>query len=318
MNPDQKKIERVNVPNPVKLEGQVLKDAIKTDFGIEIMDIEEIDVGFKNRFFRATTTQEKKIFIAINKDKAVIEVELFGYELLKQKGILVPEVITYQENPPTLGSPTAILSAARGVNLEDANLPLEQENAIYEKIGEILRKINEIKIEGFGPLRKVDGVFRGEYDTYEKYCEWRKETFDKAVGFLREKKLITPKEVEKLNKILKEISALNLEQSYLLHRHMRREHVFIDQGEISGIIDLARLAAGDPRYDIALSLLSQNERLQKYFKKGYGELANDPVVLKYLATTIPLKIMWRINRNEGRKESAEKLLTILRKILNES
>ena len=127
--------------------------------------------------------------------------------------------------------------------------------------------------------------------------------------------LITSEEVEKLNKIFEQISSQNPGQSYLIHRHINKMHVFVDKGEISGIIDLARLAAGDPRYDIALSFVLQEERQQKYFKKGYGELADDQTVLKYFVTTLPLKIMWRMNRNEERKEFAEKFLPILKKIL---
>ena len=193
MNPNPKLGSFGEAPKPptpvdqhdlMEMASDQVKKGVETDFGIEITDIKEINVGFKNKFYRATTATEKKIFIGINKDKAVIEAEMFGYELLKQKGIPVPEVMAYQENPPTVGHPTMILSAVRGVSLEEADLPPEQENAIYEKLGEILRKINEIKVEGFGPLRKVDGIFKGEYETYEKYCKWRKERFDEAVNFL--------------------------------------------------------------------------------------------------------------------------------------
>jgi aminoglycoside phosphotransferase (APT) family kinase protein len=220
--------------------------------------------------------------------------------LFKKQRIPAPEFIAYQENPPTIGSPTVILSAVEGVNLKEANLPKGQENNIYESVGNILRKINETEIEGFGPLKKVNGVFKGEHATYEEYCKRRREGFDKVVDFLVKNNLITSEEAGKLNKILEELDSLGLTQSHLLHRHMHDVHIYVDKGEISGIIDLARLAAGDPRDDIALSLVFQKERQQEHFKKGYGEMANDPVVLKYLAIAAAKKTMYRFQRAGGK------------------
>ena len=56
------------------------------------------------------------------------------------------------QNPKSIGYPTMIMSSAEGVVLKESDLSEEQKNAIYEQIGQILKKINEIKINGFGPL----------------------------------------------------------------------------------------------------------------------------------------------------------------------
>ena len=136
-------MEKIKQSNPAKLEKQALKNGVEADFGVGIAEIKEVDVGFKNQFFRATTASGGEIFIGVNKNKAAMEAEVYGYNLFEKQGIPAPKVVKYQENPPTIGSPAVILSVVEGVNLKEANLSMEQENIVYENAGEILRKINE-------------------------------------------------------------------------------------------------------------------------------------------------------------------------------
>ena len=263
-----------------------LGEAIKSDFGIVLTAVEKTAKGYQSEVYRAKTTEGRMVFIRINKKGVAFEVESLGYKMLREESIPVPQVISYQENPPTIGHPTMIIEAAEGVSLE-----------------------------GFGTLEVVDGKLRGKYKSYEEYCHSQENNYNEVVNTLVKNNLITPEEAEKLHRIIKEINSLNFGQASLLHRDLKKEHIFINHGKITGIIDLGRLQAGDPRNDIAKSLLYQNNKEKDFFKKGYGKLADDPIVIKYLAvraTTVALP-----RTKEGHKEVAEKALEILKKILSE-
>lgn len=292
-----------------------LGEAIKSDFGIVLTAVEKTAKGYQSEVYRAKTTEGRMVFIRINKKGVAFEVESLGYKMLREESIPVPQVISYQENPPTIGHPTMIIEAAEGVSLEETNLSETEKEKIYQSWGEILRRINEIKLEGFGTLEVVDGKLRGKYKSYEEYCHSQENNYNEVVNTLVKNNLITPEEAEKLHRIIKEINSLNFGQASLLHRDLKKEHIFINHGKITGIIDLGRLQAGDPRNDIAKSLLYQNNKEKDFFKKGYGKLADDPIVIKYLAvraTTVALP-----RTKEGHKEVAEKALEILKKILSE-
>jgi aminoglycoside phosphotransferase len=300
--------------NLVQMDSVHFGEAIKNDFGIALTGIEKIVKGYQSQVYKAANPEGKTVFIKINKKKEELEVEISGYGAFREAGIPVPKVIAYQENPSTIRQPTLIISAAEGVALSEAKLSSGQEETIYRNIGEILKKINDIKIEGFGYLKVVDGKLEGKFKNYGEFCkEWGIKIIE-AFDYLVENSLITSEESKKLRNIFEEISSLNLKQSFLLHRDMHQEHVFIDGDKISGIIDFGKLQAGDPRYDIAESLMFQNERQQSCFKKGYGEVADDPMVLKYLAIIATTKIRFRTKM--GKKEDADTAAQILRDTLS--
>lgn len=313
---EDKPAEKVSVHNLVNMDSAHFAEAVNSDFGMEIANIEENVKGRQSQVYRATTPDGKVVFIRINKSKEVFEVEVLGYKMFEEMDIPVPGIISYKENPQAIGHPTMVMHAAEGTSLKEAKLSDAEETSIYENVGQVLRKINEVKLEGFGPLEIVDGKFKGKFASNKEYCDWWwKSSLSSAIGFLSSNGLITHEEETKLLRIFKEVSSMDFGKSSLLYRDMHSEHIFVKDGKISGFIDLGRLGAGDPRYDVAQSLLFQNERQQEHFKKGYGEVADDEVVKKYLALRAAGKLFTRIKRNG--KEPAEKVLQLFRKTLSE-
>ena len=107
---------------------------------------------------------------------------------------------------------------------------------------------------------------------------------------------------------------MDLEKASLLHTDINIAHIFIEVNEISGVIDLGRLTAGDPRYDIACSLVFQNRREQESFKKGYDEITNDLMVNKYLIKIVIDKIYFRSKKEINGDVGI--LISILKDALN--
>ncbi|KKT86700.1 MAG: hypothetical protein UW86_C0024G0001 [Microgenomates group bacterium GW2011_GWA1_Microgenomates_45_10] len=274
------------------LERRSLENVIKNDFGIEITKPEKVSKGYSSLVYRAHLG-DKVIFIRINKDPRVFGVELLGYKAFKEQGIPVPEVISCLENPPSIGRSTMIMSSAEGIEMREADISPEQSASIYQNLGELLRKIHNIKLKGFGTPRVNNEELEGEFASWKDYWGSKEAHNQIGINFLLRRKLITPDEAKKIEKVYNEIASLDFGQASLLHRDMQYAHLFIKEGKISDIIDLGSLIAGDPRYDIAMSLLFQNSEEQESFKKGYGELANDPVVIKYLLIIIVEKILFR-------------------------
>jgi len=299
--------------NLIKLENKSFEEAIKNDFDLVITDTEKIINGYSNQVYRGKLKNEI-IFIRINKDHNIFDVELIGYKTFEKQGIPVPKIIEYKLNPKSIEYPTMIMSSAKGISLAKATISEEQNNIIYENIGKLLKKINETKLEGFGPLLVKNQELVGNFSTWKEYCESEQSHNIKHLNFSKDNNYITTLEFIKITEIYNEIKELNIEKASLLHTDIHAEHIFIEEDKISGVIDLGRLRAGDPRYDIAYSLIFQNSREQKCFKKGYGELAEEDIVNKYLITIVIDKIHFRskieINGDVG------ELLLILKEALS--
>ena len=106
-----------------------------------------------------------------------------------------------------------------------------------------------------------------------------------------------------------------------MHQDLTPANFFITDNRVSGVIDFGNLIAGDPRYDIAMWLLYQEPQDQISFIEGYGELANDPMVVKYLLIIIVNKILFTsTTHKKDDKEYLDKLretsLSKLRDILS--
>lgn len=284
--------------NLVNLEGHNLENAIKGDFGITITETKKITKGYSSQVYSARLG-EQVIFIRINKDRRVFDAEVLGYEAFKKQGIPVPEIIAYKANPSSIAQPTMIMSSAEGRAMSESGLSIEQKDIIYEKLGKLLKKINEIKLEGFGKLIVKEGKLRGEFNDWNSYWESRRNHNNKGVAFMLENGFITEQEAQKVKKVFEDVSSLKIEESSLLHRDMHHGHFFVDGSDITGIIDLGDLMAGDPCLDIAVSLVFQNERNQVFFKKGYGKLSDDPMVNKYLLIILVDKVLFRFKERQN-------------------
>ncbi|MCX6755487.1 MAG: aminoglycoside phosphotransferase family protein [Candidatus Nomurabacteria bacterium] len=299
--------------NISSLEGKELEKAIKNDFGFEITNTEKITKGYSNQVYKGNL-ENKNVFIRMNKDPRVFEAEVLGYKRFEEQGIPVPKIIAYKENPSSIGLPAMIMSSAEGNIIPELKLSPEEKDIVFENVGKLLKKINETKLKGYGPLKVENGELVGKFSTYKEQDESRGEYNKKVFDFAVEKNYIIGEDIEKVKKVYEEISLLNIgNQTSLLHHDMHRGHFFVKGTEISGIIDLGALMAGDPRYDIAISLAHQHPREQEAFKKGYGELANDPMVNKYLITVLVRKIFFR--NKDHVKGNVEALLPTLKDAL---
>ncbi len=298
--------------NLTSLDGNSLENAIKNDFGLEITNAEKITTGYSSQVFKAKL-QNQVVFVRINKDGTIFKVEQLGYQIFKEQGIPVPEIIAFKEKPQSIGYPTMVMSSAVGSNLDKMDMPQEQKDIIYERAGELLRKINETKLEGYGPLKIINQKLVGEFSSWKEFCDSQEEHNLMVLDFLLKKKFLANQEYDKIKKIYKEIALLDFGKASLLHRDMYRPHFFVKDNDISGVIDLGLLAAGDPRDDIAVSLSFQSPQQQEYFKKGYGDLANDPIVNKYFITMIVRKMYFRLQ--DETKGDVDILVPILKKAL---
>lgn len=300
------------VHNLIDLEGESFENAIKSDFGLEITNTQKVEKGYSSQVYKANL-RDKVIFIRINEKPGLFKVESIGYKIFEKQGIPVPKIIAYKENPPLIGYPTMIVSSARGITINEADISLEQKDVIYERVGELLKKIHETKLEGFGFLKATDRGLVGEFLTWQEYRKSREQRNHRNFNFLVDKNFVTGEESLKIKNIYNEIALLDFGKASLLHRDMHTNHIFVKGNSVTGIIDLGCLLAGDPRYDIAVSLIFQNYREQEHFKKGYGKLAEDPMVNKYLIIIVIAKIFsWSKDEIKG---DVEVLFPVLKSAL---
>jgi len=288
----------------------IIANDIQADFGLNIHDLCRIQEGYVNEVYSALNG-DKEVIVRIARGRNAYPVEIWAYDKFRSLGIPCPNLISYQEHPIKTKHPTVIMEKVAGHALNQTELSPESESKIYHEVGEILAKVHKIKIQGFGFLIFQEGKLVGDYKTPRKH--WESQDTAKHLQYLLQKSLVTESEFQTINDIYKTILETEVQESVFVYNDLHKAHIFTDGERVTGVIDVGNSFSGDPRYDIACTLFFLDQNESSAFKEGYGKLAEDPMVSKYLIFITALKSGWR--HKDGNLAGSEKALTKLKRLL---
>ncbi|MBI3952812.1 MAG: aminoglycoside phosphotransferase family protein [Candidatus Doudnabacteria bacterium] len=230
----------------------------------------------------------RKVFIKTNSDTRVFPVEAAGYGLFRQHGIPCPEILAQKERTGYLNRSVLVETAVPGKRLKDLT-ETQDVSPLFEAAGRTMAKIHQIKVEGFGTLRYRGSSLRGDCETWKENVLG----YDRDLGYLKANGFVDERQLKILTDSIQEIAEVDLPIAIFLHNDFHHGHIFSDGKEITGIIDLGACFSGDPRRDLAVARFYQTAEEAQAFNRGYGPLAYDPVVSKYLLLVAAEKVRYR-------------------------
>jgi aminoglycoside phosphotransferase len=181
------------------------------------------------------------VFLKIDADQTRIEVEV---EAMAMAPIPTPEVLW--RKPHVLA-----LAALPGTALGLLGEPSTASSAAWAAAGAAVRKLHDAPLPPW-PGRSLDEIA----SRLDGECEW----------------LITnsvlPTDLVTRNRQVAE-AALRPWKPVFMHGDLQLTHVFVDDDEITGVIDWSEAAQGDALYDIAVLTLGHEEHLDDVVA-GYG------------------------------------------------
>jgi aminoglycoside phosphotransferase (APT) family kinase protein len=279
----------------------LVQSTLADDFGMRVDGLARLDpeeIGDSSQVFSAQLEGQRIIIKTIENDHGTYPVEIVSLELLRKHGIPVATPLGHREKVKYLDQPMVIQTALTGFPLDHLEKP-EKLLALTEEAGKILRKIHKIKLEGFGKLEIRNGQLHGQSSSWKNSLL---EYNPNGVGFndtayLVDNGFISPDEAKKIERVFAQILEVDLPQAAFVHNDFHKYHLFTDGEQITGVIDMGAVSAGDPRFDLAKShfYLSKEERAA--FDQGYGELASDPLVARYSLLVAGRKVIYRHSKN---------------------
>jgi aminoglycoside phosphotransferase (APT) family kinase protein len=129
--------------------------------------------------------------------------------------------------------------------------PLQPEDMIdVEELGELLRRLHAIPVEDVRHLVKED---------HDPLQQWLDEA---AELYRRHESRLTPHQRSKIEAFLAETPPAQAKPDRLVfsHNDLGIEHVLVDRGKITGIIDWSDAAICDPAYDYGLLIRDLGEK----------------------------------------------------------
>lgn len=304
--------EQFPVQEPENQERVVTPDLVETslskDFGFEMSEIEKLrsDEQGQNSIVFTGIHEGQKVIAKFGERPLDAHVEFLGSRLLRDHGIPTPKALLFSEKVKGIERPILVQEAARGTSLRQSQ---DKNPKLWKDAGRVLSRIHQIKVDGFGSFKVENEKLKGEEDQLKVF----KPDFTRLVtlGHLDER------ERNELEKVFSEIESIDMPQASFLHNDYHSGHIFTDGDTVSDIIDLGGSFAGDPRRDIAVvrySMLSTSPSNIEVFNRGYGKLANDPVVSRYFVLIAARKLLRYTSRKgleDDIPEAVSKLKTAL-------
>jgi aminoglycoside phosphotransferase (APT) family kinase protein len=290
-----------------------VKAALADDFRLHISSLSKIDPTYLGNTSKVYfgLYNDQKVIIKIGRDPRKYRVEMGGLELFHKYGVPGPQTVAFRKKAKFIDKPVLIQTAAYGIALKQ--LAMEQITPkLWQAAGRTLRRIHDIKLEGFGTLDLSSGKLEGQSATLnQRYLDQK----PYVLQYLAKCKFLSSSDIEKIEAAFCNILEADVGQASFLHNDFDRNHIFTDGERITGIIDLGAAYAGDPRSDIAVSHYFLPPDARADFDRGYGDLVLDPLVSQYDLAVAARKLIIRDRR--GLTDRIPGAIEILKKTLNQ-
>jgi aminoglycoside phosphotransferase (APT) family kinase protein len=185
-------------------------------------------------------------------------VEYMVHDRLRGLGVRVPEILTFEVDPPELDRSAALTSHMPGVPLSecaDADLA----NSVAFAAGEDLARINSIPVSGFGWIDRIEsGDIVAEHSTRQ---DWALE-YAEATARIASADILPGPAIPVLESATDDWLRIDRgPRTHLAHGDFDVSHIYYDpvSREYTGIIDFGEARGTECEYDLGHALLHDGE-----------------------------------------------------------
>jgi len=182
-------------------------------------------------------------------------IEAWACEQARALGVPAPQVLSVEPAAPI---PHLALTKIEGVALCDNRLDLEVAARGAHQAGEMLHRLHECRLPGFGWIDRDD--FSNTTEIRGKSSSWVEEIhaeLDPALDELVASGALTRAQASALGDEMEELrpAIASLDEGRFLHGDLARMHVFVEptRGNLTGLIDWGDVQVGDPAWDLAIA-----------------------------------------------------------------
>src|SRR6185295_19295090 len=227
-------------------------------------DVEEVEVVVAHR--ERATLRVGDVFLKIDADQTRTDVEV---EAMAMAPLTTPEILW--RKPPVLA-----LAALPGTALGHLGEPSTASSAAWAAAGAAARTLHDAPLPPW-PGRSLD-EFASQLDGE---CDWLVAND------------VLPIEVVTRNRRVAE-AALRPWTPVFAHGDLQITHVFVDDDEITGVVDWSEAGHGDALYDLATLTLGHEEHLGDLLA-GYGTDVDLDVIRAWWSWRSLIAIRWLVD-----------------------
>lgn len=231
--------------------------------GMEEVKVEEVKVVVAHR--ACATLRVGDVFLKIDGDQTRTDIEV---EAMALAPIPTPEILW--RKPPVLA-----LAAVPGTALGRLGEPSPASSAAWAAAGAAVRKLHDAPLPPW-PWKSADEL-AAELATE---CEWLVTSGTLSADLVTRNRQVAE-------------AALRPWTPVFTHGDLQLAHVFVDDDEVTGVIDWTGASRGDALYDLAILTLGNEDRLDDVVA-GYGADVDRDVIRAWWSLRSLLAIRWLV------------------------
>ena len=228
----------------------LINEYVRKATGSTIVQSSRVVLGLDNEVYAVTTTSHHRLIVRIShKENHRFEAERWALNAARSAGVPTPHVLlveqaVYHDSVVTF----CIEEKISGVPLDEL---LKQGmassvNKAVDQIGEVLSKLHSVKIDGFGYLQP-DG--KGQQTSFAEIMlmanERQAELYEAAsLWNVPEQKITVGLELLNTHREL-----YQFQTPVLVHGDFGPRHIFVEEDNISGVIDMQDCSGNHPVFD---------------------------------------------------------------------
>jgi aminoglycoside phosphotransferase len=226
-------------------------------------DMEEVEVVVAHH--ERATLRVGEVFLKIDADPTITDLEV---EAMRMAPIPTPEVLW--RRPPVLA-----LAALPGKPLDRLGEPSAASSAAWAAAGAAVRRLHDAPLPPW-PGPSLDEIAA----SLDSECSW----------ILQNE--VLPTHLVTRNREIAE-AALRPWTPRFTHGDLQVAHVFVDNDEVTGVIDWSEAGQGDAMYDLAILTLGHQDRLSDVLA-GYAADVDVDVIRAWWSMRSLRAIRWLI------------------------
>lgn len=239
------------------------------------VEVSKVPEGVSTWVYRISCDQTAYYLRVLPEENASFAPEVYIHDVLRARGLRVPEIIYFEEYNEALQRSVVVTTAIGGEPVGRADPP-ERFASVLRQAGRELALLNQLPVDGFGWIVR-EGVKQerlcGEYPTF---MLWMTAEIEAALSAFARQEYSDAGKVALLERILTQaIEQVGSDSATLAHGDFDVTHIFHNGDEYCGMIDFGEIRGTNRFYDLGHFAI-ENQALLPNLVEGYGEITSLP------------------------------------------
>ncbi len=240
--------------------------------------VKRVEEGVSTYVYRIVGENEVFYLRILPEEGASFVPEARVHELLRERGVKVPEVVYVDHFNEIVGHSVMVTTEIAGEHVGRRTVDRDTRNVLIEA-GRDLAIINSVQVNGFGWIKRERAEAVDLEADQGSFRAFALEDFDARLSAMGS--LFRGGEITAIHETIERYDSwLDVDRAWLAHGDFDVTPIFQQDGRYTGIIDFGEIRGGDLFYDLGHFRLHDGETLPDmvlpYLLEGYGQVTPLP------------------------------------------